>query len=80
MVDDEEFCLAAMKQLLLKCNIDVAACVDFCIDGEESLRTIRVARDHKIKYKLILTDFSMPRLDGINSTKAIRAFLQGVPK
>ena len=37
VVDDEEFCLGAMKTLLQKSGFDVANRIDFCINGLESV-------------------------------------------
>ena len=74
VVDDEEFCLGAMKALLQKSGVDVANRVDYCINGLESVKTINDARQYGISYRVIFTDFSMPHLDGIESTRKIREF------
>ena len=39
VVDDEEFCLESIKVLLKKAEVDMSL-VDFCITGEEALRTV----------------------------------------
>ena len=36
-VDDEEFCLASMRAILLKIGVDVENRVDFCINGLEAI-------------------------------------------
>ena len=33
VVDDEEFCLSAVKAMLALCGLDVNRMVDFCING-----------------------------------------------
>ena len=74
VVDDEEFCLEATRQMLIKAGIDVENLVDFCIDGEEMVRTVKAAAGYQISYKLILTDFSMPKLNGIEATQDVRKY------
>jgi CheY-like chemotaxis protein len=76
IVDDEEFCLNSIQEMLQILDIDTKFQVDFCINGQEALDTIKTAFKHNFGYKLILTDCCMPRLDGIEATKAIRSFLR----
>lgn len=40
VVDDEEFCIAAMKALLLKIGVDIQYQVDYCINGLEAIHMI----------------------------------------
>ena len=74
VVDDEEFCLCTVKYLLIKLGVDVDASVDFCLNGQEALHTVEDAMGHGVSYVLILTDFSMPKMDGLESTRRIREF------
>jgi len=74
VVDDEEFCMATMRHLLNSMGIDADNLVDFCINGREALNTVQDAMKFGITYKLILTDFSMPEMDGVESTSLIRDF------
>jgi hypothetical protein len=39
-VDDEEFCIAAMKALLFKIGVDIQFQVDYCINGLEAINMI----------------------------------------
>ena len=39
VVDDEEFCISAMKAMLSMAGVDVENQVDFCIHGQEALDT-----------------------------------------
>ena len=75
VVDDEEFCIAAMKTMLQIVGIDIMFTVDFCINGKEALDKIQDSYRNGLRYKMIFTDFSMPVLDGIQSTYQIREFL-----
>ena len=75
VVDDEEFCLSTFKVLLKKADIDMCQ-VDFCIDGLEALNQLKKAYLAGESYQVIFTDFNMPKLDGIQSCKKIRAFLE----
>ena len=76
VVDDEEFCLTSMKALLLKFRINIDYQVDYCITGLEAVNLIKEMSQKGIFYKLILTDFCMPVMDGIKSSKKIRAYLR----
>jgi CheY-like chemotaxis protein len=40
VVDDEEFCIAAMKALLFKMGIDIQFQVDYAINGLEALSLV----------------------------------------
>ena len=48
---------------------------DFFIDSREALEYLKLVYQHKITYKFVFTDFSMPHLNGIELTEAIREFL-----
>jgi CheY-like chemotaxis protein len=76
VVDDEEFCLTSMKALLLKFGISIDYQVDYCITGLEAVTLIKEMSQKGIFYKLILTDFCMPVMDGIQSSKKIRAYVK----
>ena len=57
-----------------KAKVDLSQ-VDFCIDGLEAFNhVINNCRKGEM-YDIILTDFNMPVLDGISSTRKIRMFL-----
>ena len=76
VVDDEEFCIAAMQAMLEKAGIDINHQVDFCSDGQEAIDTLLKSYEKGICYKIIFTDFSMPVMDGIDATKKIRSILK----
>jgi len=78
VIDDEEFCLSATKALLVSHGIDTYHHVDFCIDGQEALDTFIKSYEHGIRYKMILTDFKMPLMDGIEVTKRINQYLSTI--
>jgi YesN/AraC family two-component response regulator len=40
VVDDEEFCLESVRVVLQKADVDMSR-VDFCINGEEALTTVK---------------------------------------
>lgn len=69
VVDDEEFCLKALSAMLKNLDFDVSHQVDFCIDGREAVETIKSAYSKGFEYSLILTDFHMPFMNGIEATK-----------
>ena len=75
VADDEEFCIASMRAILQLAGLDVENQVDFCITGKEAFEQVKYAYSNGFSYKVILTDFSMPIMDGIDATAKIRAFL-----
>ena len=78
VVDDEEFCLVSMKVLLKNLGFDVVNQVDFCISGLEAVTTVEAAYKLNLSYSLILSDFHMPQMNGVDATKKIRSFLKSV--
>lgn len=75
VVDDEEFCLESLRVLLGKAGVDMSL-VDFCITGEEALNNVKREYSNGGSYRLILTDFMMPVMNGIVSTAHIRSYLE----
>jgi len=75
IVDDEEFCISAMKAMLKILGIDSEHHVDFCIDGQEALNKLVDTYDAGMSYKIIFTDFKMPIMDGIDATEHMRRIL-----
>ena len=74
VVDDEEFCLASMKAILFNMGLDTKFQIDFCINGQEALDQVVNSTVNGFAYKAILTDISMPVMDGIEATKKIREY------
>ena len=75
VVDDEEFCISSMMMIMEHCGIDIKNRVDFCITGMESFNLVMEAYDQGMSYDLILTDFNMPIMNGVESTIKIRKYL-----
>ena len=75
LVDDEEFCLTAMKNMLENLDVDIEGRVEECITGLEAVDHIKNSFSEGITYSLILTDFNMPEMDGLEATLNIRQFL-----
>ena len=75
VVDDEEFCIAAMKGMLNSSGIEISHHVDFCINGKEAIEKLIESYKMGCSYRLIFTDFQMPIMNGIDSTKRMRSFL-----
>lgn len=61
--------------MLKKLGFDINNQVDFCINGEEFIKTLKLAYQNDFTYTLVMTDYAMSRMDGIEATKAMRAFL-----
>jgi len=62
IVDDDNVTLSVLKQVLYKANHDVTT----AIDGEEAIHHVK-----NDKYDIIVTDFNMPGMNGIELTKEI---------
>jgi CheY-like chemotaxis protein len=75
VVDDEEFCISAISVLISRLGIDIYTQVDFCITGLEAVQKVKQIYSMGMGYKLILTDFNMPVMDGIKATYKIREYL-----
>ena len=76
VVDDEEFCISAIQVLLSQLGINIETQVDFCITGQEAVNKVKQIYSMEMQYRLILTDFNMPVMDGIKATYKIREFLR----
>ena len=72
VIDDEEFCISAMKCLLGLLGINTEMHVDFCINGKEALALLKEQIKKGFKYKVIFIDFQMPIMDGKVATKKMR--------
>ena len=75
VVDDEEFCISSMRAVLFSQGINIEFQVDFCITGKEALNQVKKTYENGMRYSVILTDFSMPVMDGIEATAKIRSYL-----
>jgi len=62
IVDDDNVTLSILKQVLYKANHDVTT----AIDGEEAIQYVK-----NTVYDIIVTDFNMPGMNGIELTKEI---------
>ena len=71
--DDENFCLDAMKIVLeLSGMRNLETQLDCCINGQDQLNQIIESYKLGMSYKFIFTDFNMPIMNGIESTRLIR--------
>jgi two-component system chemotaxis response regulator CheY len=64
VVDDSELMRKVIRDVLSRLGLDD---VDEAVDGVDALRLCRLTR-----YDLVVTDLSMPRLNGIDLLRAIR--------
>ncbi len=65
--DDEGVCLNIVKAME-----NTGVVVEYATDGEEAVRLMRTAREQGDPYNLILLDWRMPDLDGLQTARLIR--------
>jgi len=65
--DDEEVCLNIVKAME-----KTGVTVDYATDGESAVRMMCTAREAGNPYHLILLDWKMPNLDGLETVRLIR--------
>jgi CheY-like chemotaxis protein len=56
----------------MMCNVDVDEQINHCINGKECLEHIKETYKLGEEYEIIIMDFSMPVMTGIECTKRIR--------
>ena len=74
VVDDEVFNVATIKHMINTLDPRILQFVDSGFNGEDAVALIRQAinEDDPHRYALILTDISMPHMDGNMAAKRIR--------
>ncbi len=65
--DDEEVCLNIVKAME-----KTGVTVDYATSGEKAVLMMRNARERGVPYNLILLDWKMPDLDGLETARLIR--------
>lgn len=78
IVDDEVFNIFALKGLMRVLGCEMEERIDVCYNGEQAVDLIRKAiREGDVdRYSLILTDCSMPFMDGYEASKLIRLLIK----
>lgn len=70
LVVEDDFGSRRMMQKLL----EEYGSVDVVVDGEEAVSAIKMATMEKIPYDVIFLDIMMPKMDGQEALKQIRAY------
>lgn len=71
IIDDEKLAREHAKSVLGEVGIDA----DTCASGKEAIELIKLRHARRDDYNLILVDWLMPELDGIEVTRQIREIL-----
>jgi two-component system, chemotaxis family, chemotaxis protein CheY len=71
LVVEDDFGSRRMMQKLLESHPDVD--VDVVVDGEESIEAFKMAWEENKPYELIFMDIMMPKMDGHEALKRMRA-------
>ena len=70
IVDDEEYA-AEHAQMILN---EVGIRADICMSGEEALNMLEIKRTKQEPYNLVLMDWNMPQMGGLEATRKIREY------
>ena len=65
-----------MRAVLFSTGIDVDYQVEYCITGKEAIDQLKKTYGYGMSYKLILTDFNMPVMNGIEATIKMRKYME----
>ncbi|NQZ88852.1 MAG: response regulator [Colwellia sp.] len=68
VVDDNELCLSVMTELLQEFHCEITAVEN----AETALQLLSTAKSNDTSYDLVITDWRMPKMDGIAFAKAIQ--------
>lgn len=71
LVVEDDFGSRRMMQKLLESYPDID--VDVVVDGEESIEAFKIAWEENKPYDLIFMDIMMPKMDGHEALKRLRA-------
>ncbi|MBQ9539793.1 MAG: response regulator, partial [Treponema sp.] len=69
VVDDDSIACEHAQLVLAESGI----CVDTCLSGTEALQMLEVQHTKQTPYNLVLLDWKMPDMDGLEVTKLIRS-------
>lgn len=76
VVDDEEDICVNVKDLMEDTGVDV----QYALSGKRAIEMVSAACDENRDYHIILIDWKMPEMDGVETAKRIRAKVgKGVP-
>ena len=73
VVDDDEIACEHTQVVLRGLGIEA----DTCTDPDEAVRRIRMAHDQGRPYPLVLTDYKMPGMNGLELAHSLRSFDSG---
>lgn len=69
VVDDEEDVCMDIKELMADTGVDV----DYALNGQDAVKAVEKAVKTKEDYNIVLLDWKMPGMDGLETARRIRA-------
>ena len=69
VVDDDSDVCIEVKELMS----DTGVTVDYCMSGKDAIKKIEAMKEGGTKYDVVVLDWKMPEMDGLETAKRIRA-------
>ena len=68
VVDDEEDVCIEVKELMSDTGVEV----EYVTSGQQAIDKVKAMKEGKVKYDIVLLDWKMPEMDGLEAAKHIR--------
>ena len=75
LIDDADFMLDMLQMVLHGAGHFV---VGSALDGVEAVKSLSMMRDSGERVDIVIVDFHMPKLDGVETIRRIKALVPGV--